>query len=776
MSVNKKVLYIILLLIFNSFIFSIDEVNAYDVGRNGTSEAGTAYVPIKTIGGAYAYCSQASKDAPITCSSKSTLDSQKSKGINYILNSNLSYICKEWAISQFLYDSSYDPGVGVTNQLTSSNCGADIGTVISQAKTNMNNTNFSINSTSLNFSKIDTGFSASVSYSSSATPTCEITTNNASVSVDSATKRITVTTSSGNSNITLKCSVSNSYTSVDEYYGCDSSYTPKNGFQNLIVPGDPATETIPIEISGSTPSKGEVTLKKVITGTNTLITSGDVTVAMYSNANCSSDMKLNEYNFIGQLSTPLQLEPGTYYFKEIKSPGESYTMDDKCHKVEIDYGDVKELKIENTSECIVDVLNNLLGEGKNFNDKTQRITLYEKYLTKGKNYTNFLDFNASYIIKSDSTNEEKAALTCSQAKCNNPISENYCLNVKSSNRIEDNNWACYTDTITDTNGNKGYCETKFDFNNNDTDIHLTPLSNYFSLGKAKAGQFIFKADKIGSATINQICYFNDASAVAESINMKNYDDFIENVSFNNQILNPNFLTSDTIKLVGLGSGKFTGKVEVDYYMDEVLVEPISGKPCSNNNSCISIGAGLISEFQDGKNNQLNNKNYIIIDGINYPIVPFKINFKNSEFGEDIELDDASERSCIYYVEPEIIKYKNEHQSGELDLEFRAIDTTNPFNRNTNSNWCGDNNCENDNNTVTTYISNRNNSYNNTKEGVLYTNTTTNNVNRIVLTPELVKEIREWNNAHKYDNYELDCDENGNCENAFLKKFKIIKVS
>ena len=96
-------------------------------------------------------------------------------------------------------------------------------------------------------------------------------------------------------------------------------------------------------------------------------------------------------------------------------------------------------------------------------------------------------------------------------------------------------------------------------------------------------------------------------------------------------------------------------------------------------------------------------------------------------------------------------------------------------RDTNSNWCDGSNCSSDNNIVQTYIKDRNNSYNITGEGSWYTNQTSGKP-RIVLTPDTIKEIREYNKNHKYDDYELKCDINGeNCQNAFLAEFGIRRV-
>ena len=119
----------------------------------------------------------------------------------------------------------------------------------------------------------------------------------------------------------------------------------------------------------------------------------------------------------------------------------------------------------------------------------------------------------------------------------------------------------------------------------------------------------------------------------------------------------------------------------------------------------------------------------------------------------------------------MIKYNN-NDNGKLDLEFRIIDTNEPFNRNTMSNWSDGTDNSKNNNSVEKYILNATNSYGikkgeTVKQPPKYT---------IILTPDIIQKIRDHNAIFPYDNYELSCDNNGeNCQNLFIKNYKELGV-
>ena len=85
------------------------------------------------------------------------------------------------------------------------------------------------------------------------------------------------------------------------------------------------------------------------------------------------------------------------------------------------------------------------------------------------------------------------------------------------------------------------------------------------------------------------------------------------------------------------------------------------------------------------------------------------------------------RCPVYWPVHALLRYDwvlldEAQDSGKLELEFRSIDKNKPFNRKTNSNWCGEgeNPCNSNNTTVQKVIKERNDSYNRTGAGALYT--------------------------------------------------------
>lgn len=218
---------------------------------------------------------------------------------------------------------------------------------------------------------------------------------------------------------------------------------------------------------------------------------------------------------------------------------------------------------------------------------------------------------------------------------------------------------------------------------------------------------------------------------------------------------------------------YAGSINSKYSLNDVYAKKISGKICDTvtDPSCTNIGKGLISNFNDVKGGNL-----LKINSKDYVKKSFKVNF--TDYGKsELGISDIENDNCVFSIQSEIITY-NDSTKGNLELGFRTIDTNTPFLRNTKTNWCNitndETNWSSDNNTVITYIKNRNNSYNITQTGSLYTNQIS-GINRIVLTPQLIKQIREYNEIHPYDDYELECKPSG-CVNAFLDEYGIVKVS
>jgi hypothetical protein len=164
--------------------------------------------------------------------------------------------------------------------------------------------------------------------------------------------------------------------------------------------------------------------------------------------------------------------------------------------------------------------------------------------------------------------------------------------------------------------------------------------------------------------------------------------------------------------------------------------------CSN---CKYLGKGVISSFSSSSKT------------IN---LPFRITEPNIN-----SLKINGQANCQYRTVPEIT------DENKLQLEFRPVDTKEPFNRNAKSNWCiindGNKDCTSDNKIITDTIINKTNSYgmnNGVKQTPKYT---------IRLSSSDIVNIREYNkNSSGYDDYDtMKKDDNGKIRSTFLTSLK-----
>lgn len=390
------------------------------------------------------------------------------------------------------------------------------------------------------------------------------------------------------------------------------------------------------------------------------------------------------------------------------------------------------------------------------NDKITRIKLYQKWLSKGEEHRNLLNFSKD--------------MTATEA-CGNPSNcdtASSCLNV--SNNIRENDWSCYN-RIDNQSGILGYCVVGFSFSK-DENIPVSDItdSKYKLIGDSftKAGQFIFKNKFLGASTLTQSCIYE--TALNRDISVGTYKDYVSKLSFNENELTT--INEDESMKLNCSSNVCKGSITASYDLPNVYVYRLSGKKCNlTTSSCLNIGHGIISQFKDAKS-----KDTIKIDNKDYLKLPFKIEFNKKSYGVAFDKN-ISSNSCVYSVEPEIIKYNNK-PDGELSLEFRTIDINNPFpgkdgnSRNVGSNWCSRNaegtieSCSGiptENKTIETYIVNKNNSNNIKQEGAKYT---------ITLTPSIIKKIRNYNKENPYEDFNFVCNNEGNnCDSEFLKLYK-----
>ena len=187
--------------------------------------------------------------------------------------------------------------------------------------------------------------------------------------------------------------------------------------------------------------------------------------------------------------------------------------------------------------------------------------------------------------------------------------------------------------------------------------------------------------------------------------------------------------NNTINSSEFGDWKFSGTDDFrtytssfTYYFNEVKLS-LDNNPnfCSSGN-CRSLSYGVVSDPND-KNNTMD----------------FKLTFTPPK-SNGITVTGT----CYYRLDADGLINRD-----DLNLEFRVIDTNNPFpgingkGRDTKTNWCGIDkdgkvNCSRDNNVVKKYITDRNNSYSKDAKYV------------IELTPSDIKNIRKYNKQNSYN--------------------------
>ena len=618
---------------------------------------------------------------------------------------------------------------------------------------------------------------------------------------------------------------------------------------------------------GTVDARKDFSIKKVTLTIIKTNSSGDPIIGktakfgIYSDSNCETKVTdLNIYADKGGIGT-VSISPGTYYYKELKQP-DRYEIDDTCRRITINKDE--EIRVKNTMTCDSE-LDYILNK---YNDKrltetekrTELIDIYLKY-NKDGDYTNLLNFDNP---------------TCSKnTQCSPNRNEVGCLTVKTKYDVvgKENNLSCFNDKIQITTNNNSKA-TAFCFENFNLWNTLSSANNYeyiqsynFNGNYFKSGQMILNRTNslIAQGKVYKMCYvygigINDIIEKDPIVDeKKSYSDYVGDLKFNGTDLGG---TSGYEEFNCSGTGNKTynngewcvktftaaGHNDVSYLylqkyyyknydLNKVYVnngtgrEPVS-YPCTE---CKFLGYGFISKLYNGNNSE--NCSYIDSTrkelGLNC-IVPWSIKFTL----KDQETDFTSE-TCTYNIKDEIVDCIGDNCSGntpklELQLEFRIIDTDNPFpgksgqGRTPGSNWRLNNNIEdfdvNKDGDVTLkdililrkiiagsvslpetisniekYDINKNGKVD-IKDALLIKeitreetagisdrllmesvmDLTNNSYNKngtgpkytITLTSDTIKEIRNYNRTNSYDDYNLTCDENGyNCESTFLKDLK-----
>ena len=492
-----------------------------------------------------------------------------------------------------------------------------------------------------------------------------------------------------------------------------------------IIAGETKKKTV---YNSPVTKKGNLTINIKIKGTDTLITSSNATFEIRSGSNCNGNLISTVTTSMGSLTT--ELDAGTYSIKETAAPNGYVDSNPKCVKtnVNIVVGDRTTENIFYDAECGTKLKN--LGDNPTV---AQLFNLYKDY-PHNTNLLNLLD------------------PSCTASNCGNNDLTLGCLSGSTNtSEFNHNNLSCYnSDPLTDSYGNYiGFCQTSYGLTNN-----LGVNKFYAKSGRLLIEQneniiTIFEKNELNELNVltkktieNEFLATGATKKVCYSLNQLNSSNINQiseyNVYFgdndNNNIaddlmkIENNIPESYTITENGLNSYEFI-KIN-NYKFKPMYLEKLSGKYSSTKtSSTISEPIyGLLSRF-DKKSG----------------IIPFKVNNKSSN-------------SCTFEAEQEIIK-------GKMNLEFRIIDTKNPFNRNTMSNWSNGTDNSKDNDTVTEYIKDAVNSYGLDKYG-----TKVDPIYKIILTPDDIKEIRKYNKENPYDNYltvEVEYGANKVFRNSFL---------
>lgn len=472
----------------------------------------------------------------------------------------------------------------------------------------------------------------------------------------------------------------------------------------------------------------------------TKITSSVAKFKIYNSYdNCVNDLNGTEISTTSGRAI-VRKKAGTYWIKETQAP-DGFIATSGCTHINIGYSvEDNQKSIKNKSQCEYDFEQ----------DSSVKNRLY-LYKNKYAGFRNLLDFTItdSTIACSTYNPDYNSEESCLYA--------NKVVNTTNGDKeisFDSKNLSTYNEII-NIEGQTGYCLTNYTYR----DYYITSLGINFKDNTAipivKAGQMVLKLPSeddvtFAESSLTKKCYiYKYNNNPISEISVNGLQNYVNKITLEN--LNIYSANRDTFTLVYLENESnsndnfyvYEGELLVQHSIenkDSIYVSKINGKICNTQDDpgCVNLGPGIISKFEDANTNE---SNYTETKSIIFKITPAQ----NSIF----EFND--ENHCKYKVVPEIIKY-TKNINGNLDLEFRTIDTNNPFNRNTNSNWCDGNDCSKGNNIVITYIKNRNNSYNKDSKEPMY---------EITLTPSDIKIIRNYNKDNSYDNYAYSSDVNMN---------------
>ncbi len=516
-----------------------------------------------------------------------------------------------------------------------------------------------------------------------------------------------------------------------------------------------------------------------------LITSDSTEFKIYQGSNCTGTLYKTVTTSGGRVIVDLPV--GTYSVKETRSPG-GYNENNELNNstscvitsVYVDRDITK--TVGNVPGCKAK-LDEIISNGK---DIASLISLYQKY----PGYNGLLNFDSpSCDVVNCAYSNNRACLSGSYGD--------------SAPLFNSRNLSCFNETF-EFDGTTVFCLNTFNLENK---------VGGSSFGKVTAGQIALQKIKYSDAiaatgTVTKKCFALNKSYL--NIDDK-YSDYVESVSLDNKKLQTkdengqeqkdNNLTGGFIS----SSNLFEYSASVNYYLNPVYAKIGTGKPTeSNSNNATKLGYGVLLPFDV---NDYKERTYYI---------PFSIKFKYDFFNNLYDSLTYATNQCEVQTKPEVVKK-------ELQLEFRIIDTNNPFpgvsgdnDRLVGSNWRsvsldinGNGNLSDDLGALqdkirTGFTSVEDFKYDINKDGKLddkdldYYNWLKDNASNnlaspnsyssnpyityimentnnsydkdgkgpkytITLTPDNIKKIREYNVTHKYDDFTLNCTNGDNCK-------------
>ena len=531
-------------------------------------------------------------------------------------------------------------------------------------------------------------------------------------------------------------------------YSCDSGTCYYQSLTPILIEPKEFKKSTTKKINLTKESKGDLTINIVNQRTKNLILNETATFTIHNGTGCVGEQVDKKSTSLGTTGK-INLTGGTYSIKEVAPyiNSNNYkrvsSTNTNCvvNSITVPAGGKITANVEYSPQCEV-----RLTEIKS---KYETGTLSEAYIRElldlyndYSNNTNLLNFSDPFCTKAE--------------KCNNDLVIG-CLSATTLSTFSERDLSCYDDPIQDkiTGDYLGFCQTNYTLTNNIGTSVFYGKSGRLLIEQSGGLIKIFEKNSlnelveknitnqyISTANTTKTCYTIGDQSIDNELNTYNvyFGDNNNDGTADELLVEPITPTPTSVKEnVSYGFIKHTLTHIKNYKLKGIYLEKMTGKySSSQNDKTTGIIYGLLSRFD--KNNG---------------VIPFRIN-------------DTSSNSCTYETEPEII-------DPGLELEFRTIDTKEPFNRRTMSNWSNGIDNSKDNDKVKQYIQDAVNSYGLDKNGKKVSP-----AYKITLTPDLIKNIRAYNNgtgsytkAHPYDDYEV-CQDTAtkNCEskNAFIDKY------